>query len=204
MLNWNNECGVKLCEIYDEGCSSLSFDYTCKFRDGTELEMETQSDTRHNLKTTPTPTVSLHCEKLPPPCHLFITKKKKKMSKSWYVTMCIANKLQKNNKYVFISCRPQKTSVLGHKSGLKRDDRPSNHHADARSPGQPTPPFIPETLSVRGRDIIAALSNDRLVSKHWKNCLKQPHWSQWTLGFNRVMHCTLREWMRRKSSQPPK
>ncbi len=124
---------MKLCEIYDEGCSSLSFDYTCKIRDGTELEMETQSDTRHNLKTTPTPTptVSLHCEKLPPPCHLFITKKKK-----------------------------------GHKSGLKRDDRPSNHHADARSPGQPTPPFIPETLSVRGRDIIAALSNDRLVSKH--------------------------------------
>ncbi len=48
----------------------------------------------------------------------------------------------------------------------ERDDRPSNHHADARSPGQPTPPFIPETLSVRGRDIIAALSNDRLVSKH--------------------------------------
>ncbi len=56
MLNWNNECGVKLCEIYDEGCSSLSFDYTCKIRDGTELEMETQSDTRHNLKTTPTHT----------------------------------------------------------------------------------------------------------------------------------------------------
>ncbi len=80
--------------------------------------------------------------------------------------MCIANKLKKNNKYVIISCRPQKTSVLGHKSGLKRDDRPSNHHADARSPGQPTPPFIPETLSVRGRDIIAALSNDRLVSEH--------------------------------------
>ncbi len=48
--------------------------------DGTELEMETQSDTRHNLKTTPTPTVSLHCEKLPPPCHLFITKKNKKKS----------------------------------------------------------------------------------------------------------------------------
>ncbi len=95
-------------------------------------------------------------------------KQKKQLSKSWYVTMCIANKLKKNNKYVFISCRPQKTSVLGHKSGLKRDDRPSNHHADARSPGQPTPPFIPETLSVRGRDIIAALSNDRLVSKHWK------------------------------------
>ncbi len=45
---------MKLCEIYDEGCSSLSFDYTCKIRDGTELEMETQSDTRHNLKTTPT------------------------------------------------------------------------------------------------------------------------------------------------------
>ncbi len=89
---------MKLCEIYDEGCSSLSFDYTCKIRDGTELEMETQSDTRHNLKTTPTPTptVSLHCEKLPPPCHLFITKKK----------------------------------------------------------------------CVRGRDIIAALSNDRLVSEH--------------------------------------
>ncbi len=86
--------------------------------------------------------------------------------------MCIANKLKKNNKYVFISCRPQKTSVLGHKSGLKRDDRPSNHHADARSPGQPTPPFIPETLSVRGRDIIAALSNDRLVSKHWKKLFK--------------------------------
>ncbi len=73
---------MKLCEIYDEGCSSLSFDYTCKIRNGTELEMETQSDTRHNLKTTPTPTptVSLHCEKLPPPCHLFITKKKKKKS----------------------------------------------------------------------------------------------------------------------------
>ncbi len=72
---------MKLCEIYDEGCSSLSFDYTCKIRDGTELEMETQSDTRHNLKTTPTPTVSLHCEKLPPPCH-YNQKKKKKMSKS--------------------------------------------------------------------------------------------------------------------------
>ncbi len=158
---------MKLCEIYDEGCSSLSFDYTCKIRDGTELEMETQSDTRHNLKTTPTPTptVSLHCEKLPPPCHLFITKKKKKV----YKLICdnvYSKQAKKNNKYVFISCRPQKTSVLGHKSGLKRDDRPSNHHADARSPGQPTPPFIPETLSVRGRDIIAALSNDRLVSKH--------------------------------------
>ncbi len=160
---------MKLCEIYDEGCSSLSFDYTCKIRDGTELEMETQSDTRHNLKTTPTPTptVSLHCEKLPPPCHLFITKKKKK-----YVYKLICDNVyskqakKKNNKYVFISCRPQKTSVLGHKSGLKRDDRPSNHHADARSPGQPTPPFIPETLSVRGRDIITALSNDRLVSEH--------------------------------------
>ncbi len=74
--------------------------------------------------------------------------------------MCIANKLKKTIN------RPQKTSVLGHKSGLKRDDRPSNHHADARSPGQPTPPFIPETLSVRGQDIIAALSNDRLVSTH--------------------------------------
>ncbi len=50
----------------------------------TELEMETQSDTRHNLKTTPTPTptVSLHCEKLPPPCHLFIKKKKKKCLKA--------------------------------------------------------------------------------------------------------------------------
>ncbi len=74
---------MKLCEIYDEGCSSLSFDYTCKIRDGTELEMETQSDTRHNLKTTPTPTptVSLHCEKLPPPCHLFIKKKKKNVYK---------------------------------------------------------------------------------------------------------------------------
>ncbi len=81
MLNWNNECGVKLCEIYDEGCSSLSFDYTYKIRDGTELEMETQSDTRHNLKTTPTPTVPLHCEKLPPPCHLFIIKKKKNVYK---------------------------------------------------------------------------------------------------------------------------
>ncbi len=89
--------------------------------------------------------------------------------------MCIANKLKKNNIYVFISCRPQKTSVLGHKSVLKRDDSPSNHHADARSPGQPTPPFIPETLSVRGRDIIAALSNDRLVLSTEKNCLKQPH-----------------------------
>ncbi len=158
---------MKLCEIYDEGCSSLSFDYICKIRDGTELEMETQSDTRHNLKTTPTPTptVSLHCEKLPPPCHLFITKKKKNV----YKLICdnvYSKQAKKNNKYVFISCRPQKTSVLGHKSGLKRDDRPSNHHADARSPGQPTPPFIPETLSVRGRDIIAALSNDRLVSEH--------------------------------------
>ncbi len=28
---------MKLCEIYDEGCSSLSFDYTCKIRDGTEF-----------------------------------------------------------------------------------------------------------------------------------------------------------------------
>ncbi len=160
---------MKLCEIYDEGCSSLSFDYTCKIRDGTELEMETQSDTRHNLKTTPTPTptVSLHCEKLPPPCHLFITKKKKKnVSKLICDNVYSKQAKKKNNKYVFISCRPQKKSVLGHKSGLKRDDRPSNHHADARSPGQPTPPFIPETLSVRGRDIIAALSNDRLVSKH--------------------------------------
>ncbi len=50
--------GVKLCEIYDEVAASLSFDYTCKIRDGTELEMETQSDTRHNLKTTPTPTTN--------------------------------------------------------------------------------------------------------------------------------------------------
>ncbi len=63
--------------------------------------------------------------------------------------MCIANKLKKNNKYIFISCRPQKPSVLGHKSGLKRDDRPSNHHADARSPGQPTPPFIPDRACER-------------------------------------------------------
>ncbi len=158
---------MKLCEIYDEGCSSLSFDYTCKIRDGTELEMETQSDTRHNLKTTPTPTptVSLHCEKLQPPCHLFITKKKQKNVYKLICDNVYSKQAKKNNKYVFISCRPQKTSVLGHKSGLKRDDRPSNHHADARSPGQPTPPFIPETLSVRGRDIIAALSNDRLVSK---------------------------------------
>ncbi len=50
-LNWNKECGVYLCEMYDENwlaispskdqeiaCSSLSFDYTCKIRDGTELE----------------------------------------------------------------------------------------------------------------------------------------------------------------------
>ncbi len=44
-LNWNKECGVYLCEIYDENCkyqeiacSSLSFDYNCKIRDGTELE----------------------------------------------------------------------------------------------------------------------------------------------------------------------
>ncbi|KAL1266664.1 hypothetical protein QQF64_002339 [Cirrhinus molitorella] len=29
-------------------------------------------------------------------------------------------------------------------------DRPSNHHAEARSPGQPTPHSPPETLSVRG------------------------------------------------------
>ncbi len=79
--------------------------------------------------------------------------------------MCIANKLKKTIN-TFYKLSTPKTSVLGHKSGLKRDDRPSNHHADARSPGQPTPPFIPETLSVRGRDIIAALSNDRLVSKH--------------------------------------
>ncbi len=108
MLNWNNECGVKLCEIYDEGCSSLSFDYTCKIRDGTELEMETQSDTRHNLKTTPTPTptVSLHCEKLPPPCHLFI---KNKIKKNVYKLICdnvYSKQAKKNNKYVFISCRP--------------------------------------------------------------------------------------------------
>ncbi len=83
-LKLNNECGVKLGEIYDEGCSSLSFDYTCKIRDGTELEMETQSDTRHNLKTTPTPTptVSLHCEKLPPLLSFIYKKKKKPLSKS--------------------------------------------------------------------------------------------------------------------------
>ncbi len=50
-LNLNKECGIYLCEMYDEnwpeilpskyqeiGCSSLSFDYTCKIRDGTELE----------------------------------------------------------------------------------------------------------------------------------------------------------------------
>ncbi len=43
---------MKLCEIYDEGCSSLSFDYTCKIRDGTELEMETQSDTIRGGKST--------------------------------------------------------------------------------------------------------------------------------------------------------
>ncbi len=108
------------------------------------VEMETQSDTRHNLKTTPTPTPNrlFALREAAASLSFIYNKKKKKMSKSWYVTMCIANKLKKNNKYVFISCRPQKTSVLGHKSGLKRDDRPSNHHADARSPGQPTPPFI--------------------------------------------------------------
>ncbi len=53
-------------------------------------------------------------------CRLLVIYLKKKMSKSWYVTMCIANKLKKYNKYVFISCRPQKTSVLGHKSGFKK------------------------------------------------------------------------------------
>ncbi len=43
-----------------------------------------QSDTRHNLKTmpTPTPTVSLHCEKLPPTFNFFIKKKKKKCLKA--------------------------------------------------------------------------------------------------------------------------
>ncbi|ROL50262.1 hypothetical protein DPX16_19066 [Anabarilius grahami] len=30
-------------------------------------------------------------------------------------------------------------------------DRPSNHHAEARSPGQPTPHSPPETLSVLNR-----------------------------------------------------
>ncbi|KAL1266603.1 hypothetical protein QQF64_002278 [Cirrhinus molitorella] len=31
-------------------------------------------------------------------------------------------------------------------------DRPSNHHAEARSPGQPTPHSPPETLSVPQRE----------------------------------------------------
>ncbi len=40
----------------------------------------------------------------------------------------------------------------------------------------------PETLSVRGRDIIAAFIQ-------WPSSIEsQPHWSQWTLGFNREVH----------------
>ncbi len=53
--------------------------------------------------------------------------------------MCIANKLKKNNKYVFISCRPQKTSVLGHKSGLKE---------------MTDPPIITQTLGVRASPLL--------------------------------------------------
>ncbi len=46
-LNWNKELGVKLCEIYYEGCKAVCLSTThAKIRDGTELEMETQSDTR--------------------------------------------------------------------------------------------------------------------------------------------------------------
>ncbi len=73
---------MKLCEIYDEGCSSLSFDYTCKIRDGTELEMETQSDTRHNLKTTPTHTNRLFALREAATSLSFIYKKQQKKKKA--------------------------------------------------------------------------------------------------------------------------
>ncbi len=64
--------------------------------------METQSDTRHNLKTT----AHAHTNRLfalreaAASLSFIYNKKKKKCLKSWYVTMCIANKLKKNNKYV--------------------------------------------------------------------------------------------------------
>ncbi len=47
----------------------------------------------------------------------------------------------------------------------------------------------PETLSVRGRDIIAAFIQwPSSIEELKKNCSNQPHWSQWTLGFNREVH----------------
>ena len=44
--------------------------------------------------------------------------------------------------------------------------RPSNHRAETQRPGPPTLHSRAETLSVRGRDIIVALSNDRRLSVH--------------------------------------
>ncbi len=76
MLTETMNCGVKLCEYTMKVAAVVFPHYTCKIRDGTELEMETQSDTRHNLKTTPppTPTVSsLHCES----CRLLVIYYKK-------------------------------------------------------------------------------------------------------------------------------
>ncbi len=46
----------------------------------------------------------------------------------------------------------------------------------------------PETLSVRGPDIITAFIQWLLFWSTEKNCSNQPHWSQWTLGFNREIH----------------
>ncbi len=59
-----------------------------------------------------------------------------------------------------------------------------------RSPESRPACFTPEKLSVRGWDIIVAFINwTSSFEALKKNCSNQPHWSQWTLSFNREMHC---------------
>ena len=55
---------------------------------------------------------------------------------------------------------------------------------------QASPPLhsTPETLSVCGRDIIAALANECDSRRTKKSCSMQPHLSGWTLNFNRQTH----------------
>ncbi len=76
-------------------CLSTTHAKSC---DGTELEMETQSDTRHNLKTTPTPTTNrlFALREAAASLSFIYNKKKKKICLKADVTMCIANKLKKN------------------------------------------------------------------------------------------------------------
>ncbi len=61
-------------------CSSCLSTTHAKSAMGPELEMETQSDTRHNLEDHAHAHTNrlFALRELPPPCHLFITKKKKK------------------------------------------------------------------------------------------------------------------------------